>query len=223
MRIMLRGMAALGSVLLMSCTAQGPIPLLTESALPSGAVAPEPSEAAPTRPAESPRPSGVSSAESSQGEGDAIPSMEVPQCPPGVELPEGIDSRACGPIPDDAINGQRGERFITPSGNIACRMQEGETMCEARDTVMIRDFHNPEGDGWCNGYWLHGAANHLCHSEPALWDGWDDNPTDWLQLPYETTVFVFEQVCAVEKSGLTCWNADTGHGFFLSRSHYVDW
>lgn len=82
------------------------------------------------------------------------PMAGVGDCIGSVELPVGVDPRACGPVPEDAINGGRGERFVTPSGNIACLMGEGDVMCQALDTVMIEDFDNPEGDGQCDGFWL---------------------------------------------------------------------
>ena len=153
----------------------------------------------------------------------ASPMTEVSGCPGGIELPAGVDPRACGPVPDDATNGGRGERFITPSENIACLMGEDDVMCQALDTAMIEDFDNPEGDGQCDGFWLGTSADFLCHSESPLWDGRESDPTDWPALNYGDTVAVFQYVCASENNGLTCWNGETGHGFFLSRSRYTHW
>lgn len=129
----------------------------------------------------------------------------------------------CAGIPEDAISGYRAEQFITPSGNIACSMQDGSVMCEARETIMIEDFHDPEGDGQCNGFSLTDDASHLCHSEPAIWDGFDIDPATWPELSYGDTVFVYEHVCTSEMTGLTCWNSETGHGFSLSRLGYSYW
>lgn len=151
------------------------------------------------------------------------PVAEVADCPGSVELPAEVDSRACGPVPDDAINGGQGEQFITPSGNIACLMGEEDVMCQALDTVMIEDFDNPEGDGQCDGFWLEASVDYLCHSESPLWDGRESDPAGWPVLNYGDTVAVFQYVCTSENNGLTCWNGETGHGFFLSRSRYAQW
>lgn len=149
---------------------------------------------------------------------------EVGQCPVGIETPENIDPRACGPIPEGANNGGRGERFISPSGNIACFMKEDGVICEARDTVMIADFDNQEGDGRCNGFNLASTPSTLCASVPILWDGWDyGDPFDWSELSYGETVFVSEYVCSSESSGVTCWNSETGRGFLLSKARYANW
>ncbi|TRY17812.1 hypothetical protein FOJ82_11125 [Tessaracoccus rhinocerotis] len=134
-----------------------------------------------------------------------------------------MDLRYCGGIPDDAYSGGRGERFITPSRNIACLMKEASVTCEAIETAMIPDFQDPEGDGQCNGFRLDNAASVLCHSEPILWDGWDHDPGEWPEMPYGDTVFGYEHVCEVEQSGVSCWNFETGHGFFLSRARYAHW
>ena len=215
MRVRWLGFVVLGLFVLTGCTIQFVVPESSESQAPSGITSTVTAESTtPIQVAEDPSPAGPSAVKTAD---------EVRQCPGSIELPVGIDPRACGPVPDDAVNGGRGERFITPSGNIACLMSEGTVMCEAIDTGMIEDFHNPQGNGECNGFVLSGAADYLCHSEAALWDGWEDDPSDWPELPYGDIVFVYEHVCTVEDEGLTCWNSETGHGFFVSRSRYTHW
>lgn len=215
MRARWLGLVVLGLFVLTGCTVQFVIPKSPAGQGPSVIGSTEASEmATPIRVPDDPNPSELIAVET----GDA-----VGQCPGSVELPVGIEPWACGPVPDDAVNGGRGERFITPSGNIACEMNEGSVMCEALQSVMIEGFHNSEGDGECNGYFLNEGAEYLCHSEPALWDGREVQPLEWPELPYGEMVFVFEHVCAVDDEGLTCWNSETGHGFLLSRSRYTDW
>ncbi len=144
------------------------------------------------------------------------------ECPSDIELPEGLDRQVCGPIPDGAMKSDSAG-FITASHNIACAMEEGWVGCEAKDTVMIADFHNPEGDGQCNGFWLRDESEYMCHSEPVLWDGWEADPMQWPVLPYGEALFLDDHVCTVEADGLTCWNSATGHGFLLSGSRYKHW
>lgn len=206
------GLMLLCVISLTSCTLQLSIPPLAESRPTETTSTSRADSAAPTTIADSPIPSEQSV---------EITPDRPGECPLNIVLPDGVDHRACGPIPDDASNGYRGERFITPSGNIACRMNEATVICEALDTVMISDFHNPEGDGQCNGFLLERSTSLLCHSELALWG--EPGALDWPELPYGESVFVFEQICAVDNQGLTCWNSESGHGFFLSRSRYSHW
>lgn len=148
MRARWLGPVVVGLMVLTGCTLQlsvsqapveSPPPLATTSAAPMGSATPKQTTPASSAPAE---------------EAMVTPMAGVGDCIGSVELPVGVDPRACGPVPEDAINGGRGERFVTPSGNIACLMGEGDVMCQALDTVMIEDFDNPEGDGQCDGFWL---------------------------------------------------------------------
>ncbi|MFV0428555.1 MAG: hypothetical protein ACK5KO_03890 [Arachnia sp.] len=144
-------------------------------------------------------------------------------CPAGVELPSQADPRGCGPVPEDARDAQGSYRFITPSGNIACSMQDGFVLCEALETTMISEHQGPESGGVCNGYSLDDVAVMACHGDPMLWGSPDGDPATWPALAYGDSVFVNDNVCAVVDTGLTCWNSVSGHGFFLSRGHYAGW
>lgn len=216
MRTRWPGFIVIGFMLLSGCATQPSSPPSPESLRTSATI--------PDGPAENSTPSDTPETQSpatEQPEQEAVD--ETVECPAGIELPEDIDPHACGPIPDDANKGGRGERFISPSANIACLMQEDGVMCEARDTTMISDLDNPEGDGRCNGFMLNGGANYLCASVPMFWDGLDHDAAEWPTMPYGSTVFVSEHVCSSESSGVTCWNSRTGHGFLLSKSRYTHW
>ena len=223
-------LAVLGVLVSTGCTIQiSSGPTLDESATPPVTNSPETTRTpgipagVPTEETVNSRPTQVSEPAYSPESNDVQATDKTRLCPPDISLPEGIDPRYCGNIPEDATDGQRAEHFTTPSGNIACDMQEESVTCEARETSMIADFHNPEGDGQCNGFVLDQTAAHMCHSEPILWDGFYSDPTGWPEQPYGNPVFVFEKVCEVDESGLICWNSETGHGFFLSRTSYAHW
>lgn len=215
MRARYLGIAVAGLMILSGCTLQLSLPEPpSETPPPTASISAAPVEAGTGEPIP------VSSVTADKV--TVMPSPKVDACPGNIELPVDIDPRACGPVPEDAINGNRGERFITPSGNIACTMGEEDVMCEALETAMIKDFDNPEGDGQCNGFWLGFSASYLCHSGIAIW-GEESDPSDWPVLAYGDSVFVFQYICASEDNGVTCWNGETGHGFLLSRSRYTHW
>ena len=223
-------LAVLGVLVSTGCTIQissGPTPedsaRSTVTSSPENTQTSEVPSGTPTEDPLNPGPTQVSEPPPSPESIDVQVTDEPRLCPPGIALPEGIDPKYCANIPEDATDGQRAEHFTTPSGNIACDMQEGTVTCEARETSMIADFHNPEGDGQCNGFVLNQTASHMCHSEPTLWDGFYTDPTGWPEQPYGNPVFVFEKVCEVNESGLICWNSETGHGFLLSRANYAQW
>ncbi|MFT3889362.1 MAG: hypothetical protein QM713_14535 [Arachnia sp.] len=153
------------------------------------------------------------------------------ECPEGIVLPKGVDPRACGGIPDDAVesglfwetqDGQPSGLWRAPSGNITCQFTADEVDCGAAESVMKEKTTVPRADGWCSGYALReGKPKMICGSELMLWDLADRFPAKTLE--YGESVYIGNRVCAIKKAGLTCWNATTGHGFFLSRSRYASW
>lgn len=132
---------------------------------------------------------------------------------PSIQLPSFVSPDACRGV---VTAGSRLKEFTTPSGNISCDMTPGGVTCHARETTMIADMDNPQGDGVCDGYSLEDEARMLCHS-----DDWDDART--MTLAYGQQAAVSAYVCRAEEVGVTCWSGLTGHGFFLSKGRYASW
>lgn len=133
-------------------------------------------------------------------------------CPGGITLPPGIDPTACLPVsgPTTAFSS-----FKTPSGDAGCSVTEGQLTCTANETVLASDIDDPNVR--CDGYTLGGDVEYACHGDVP---GWMETS---VTLPYDEVAVNGDHACRVTKSGLTCWNTVTGHGFFLSRSAYDQW
>lgn len=156
---------------------------------------------------------------------EAPPPLAKPNCRGNPKLPKAVDERVCGKMPKGAINmtGQHG--FATPSKNIWCDNRVfggGPFECYIEE----HDYWGVEED------WSDWAVN-LPFDGGAASDGlWSTEPPEayWeLQegrlpiLEYGTVARIDTIACASAKTGLTCWNTETRHGFFLSRAAYKVW
>lgn len=140
--------------------------------------------------------------------------------------PKGLHPLAGGPVPASASeldirhdqDSAARSALQTPSGNIYCEFGPvahgcGVTSYRAEEQYGSTD----QGPRW----WFDLTDG----SRPAI-DAVGDPPPEVSRehppqvLEYGEVAYVGDDVCASEEDGLTCWNAQTGHGVFLSRGGY---
>jgi hypothetical protein len=144
---------------------------------------------------------------------------------PGTD-PKGLHPLAGGPVPDSAVelevlhaqDGTRSSALQTPSGNIYCEFGRTAHGCGVKSYRAEEQYGSTEqGPRW----WFDLAAG----TRPAI-DAAGDPPSEAYRedsaqvLQYGRVAYIGDDVCASEEDGLTCWNAQTGHGVFLSRGGY---
>ena len=132
---------------------------------------------------------------------------------PSIVVPSFVSPEACQAAPAAPSTPKE---FVTPSGNISCRMDSIEATCSAVETQMIADLDYRKADGVCDGFYLEDQADVACHSDYP-------DPVSGPTVGYGQDVAVAQFVCSVEQAGVTCWNGRTGHGFFLSKAKYATW
>ena len=109
--------------------------------------------------------------------------------------------------------------FVSPSGNIACVVTTDTIRCDITES----DWPRPPRPTDCEfGYGSvigitpdinpDGPAQFLCVGDSAHGS---DEP-----LAYGDSITVGPMRCESAKSGITCRNAKTGHGFSISREKY---
>jgi hypothetical protein len=107
--------------------------------------------------------------------------------------------------------------FQSPSHNIGCVIAAGTARCDIRS----RTWSPPPRPASCSSQVDFGqglevgkaAASFVCAGDTTL------NPSAKV-LDYGTATQSGTFSCLSETSGITCKNADTGHGFFLSQQSY---
>lgn len=106
--------------------------------------------------------------------------------------------------------------FETPSGNIGCYV---DTTGGARCDIAERDWRPPPRPASCEldygqGISVNrsGRGHFLCAGDTALGAG----PV----LAYGKSVSAGRYTCTSRRSGVTCRNGRSGHGFFISRASY---
>jgi len=106
--------------------------------------------------------------------------------------------------------------FRAPSSNIGCVIADGTARCDIR----ARSWGVPPRPSSCNldyGQGLtvgrSGSGTFVCAGDTAL------DPRNPV-LPYGEDSRVGAVTCASREAGVTCTNADTGHGFFIARERY---
>ena len=107
--------------------------------------------------------------------------------------------------------------FRTPSGNIFCYLTSGQAACGIRE----RTWTPPPRPADCDE--TNDYADHVSvESGPAAFSCGTDTPVDPNAgvLPYGQGLVIDAWRCASERSGVTCENTQTGHGFTLNRATY---
>jgi len=108
-----------------------------------------------------------------------------------------------------------GNAFLTPSGNIACVMEDANTLrCDLMSQTNPRPAKPadcPVEYGGAYGLLAKGKASPLCHGDTIY------NPS-YPKLPYGVTWSNNGIMCESKQTGLTCKNF-AGRGFFLSKAN----
>lgn len=169
----------------------------------------------------SPGPTSAAGTESGQYTSGPLPVSSSP----GTD-PRALHPLAGGPIPDSAFElevlhedgGTPRSALQTPSGNIYCEFGSTAHGCGVKSYSAEEQYGSTEdGPRW----WFDLGDG----ARPAV-DALGDPPVDLHRehppqvLGYGQVAYVGEDVCASEEDGLTCWNARTGHGVFMSRDGY---
>lgn len=167
---------------------------------------------------------GPTAADGSQRQGHTSSPVPV-SSNPGAD-PKELHPLAGGPIPDSAFelevlpgeDGTPRSALQTPSGNIHCEFGRTARGCGVTSYRTEEQYGSTdEGPRW----WFDLTDG----TRPAI-DAAGDPPSGLYRdhppqvLRYGRVAYIGDDVCASEEEGLTCWNARTGHGVFLSRGGY---
>lgn len=169
-------------------------------------------------------------------------------CPDGIVLPEGVDPRACGPIPAEAteVTGGTHDEYLGSIGsgskNVGCDFRTFDDELTVDCIPMEYSFQeSPEPTPPCEieGSWRGEVAvltttvtlgycatdaNAAFYALQDLTTGEDNSGGLTVEvLPYGQMRYSGDLVCLSAKEGMTCWNAETGHGFRLSREAKLVW
>ncbi|WP_156819704.1 hypothetical protein [Pseudonocardia sp. HH130630-07] len=128
------------------------------------------------------------------------------------------------PVPPDLVAGSvpadpavfgvpagGGTAFVSPSGNIACRIDASGARCDVGNRQWTADA--PQG---CDepGLAVGGAPG-----SRATCDG-DAAPADGSELGYDTHLTRGAVTCVSRRTGVECRDAGSGHGFTAARASH---
>ena len=145
----------------------------------------------------------------------------------GASIP-GAYPGAGGPIPAEAMEAAtvRYEQygtyavFITPSENIGCDLNVEGSGCGVLSYIQDKTAGTDVGGD--SQWWFYfpdsGDASVGAKGDVAFFM---DTTQPVQILEYGQVLYWGDMVCASESTGLTCWNAATGHGAFMSRASYT--
>lgn len=159
-----------------------------------------------------------------------------PTCPAGVQVPGVIDANlVCGGVPAGAVPITAGSQgmllAVTPSGNIGCEMDpsRGKVSCKISrmDWPEIEVPLGPGASSSCTGFNLEegGDITVNCGTAAPKWalvySGQYDGT--YQTMEYGNNYTLGGAVCNSADTGLTCWDPNSAHGFFLSRESWEQW
>lgn len=168
------------------------------------------------------------------------------ECPVGIVLPDGVDPRACGPVPAEAQQFAQEVSdaqpvfygpFTSPSRNIACDVGYGAggyVSC----TIEEYSFTAPPSSPECVAAEVAWAGQDIavdtdvtvgtCRgdvtmAENAMWEEEHGGGEPVRVLQYGDLISQGDIACLSAEDGMTCWNGITGHGFRLSKESQLTW
>jgi hypothetical protein len=158
------------------------------------------------------------------GGGDAAPTAADGAGSTALPAPPASAAGSSDPNADvQVIDGETDHRFgtgsaqfVTPSRNIACRMSTGEVRCD----VVQRTWEVPPPPADCTLSYGTGAV--LVGSGKGQLSCVGDTVADpsLSVLSYGQGVRFGDVVCVSKESGMSCKNAQSGHGFAVARAAY---
>lgn len=102
--------------------------------------------------------------------------------------------------------------FSSPSRNIACEITQTSVRCD----IEVHSYQPPPEPDGCDGMWGtslqvgDAAAAHVCVTDSKI--GAEE------VLEYGTSTVLGDFGCTSRRSGMTCLNVRTDHGFKISRA-----
>lgn len=101
--------------------------------------------------------------------------------------------------------------FRSPSGNIVCRLDEAGARCDISDYAFTPP-DRPAGcdDGWGGTLVVNDAGGYFACDAPSLAG---NSP----ELAYGRSTVIGDYGCTSQRTGVTCLNTDSEHGFTVSR------
>lgn len=170
-------------------------------------------------------------------------------CPVG--LPTGVDPRACGPVPAEAVEFAPDARydgeweffgsFVLPSTNIGCDLLSNGGADSVGVTCTIEDYDFTPAPvsqqcleaeiAWAGFDTLLGTdaevgncrGDVLNVSHALRNEGIDESGAQTRVLEHGSLVSQSDIACLSDPDGVTCWNGGTGHGFRLTREAQLTW
>ena len=142
-----------------------------------------------------------------------------------VMLPDGVTPEAAGPIPAGAVipdwqpeskigyYEKPARTFVSPAGNVGCYFESADVVCDFKNPTWESETRTTtlELGGILVSYWFPDWAENI-------W--WDNAVVGDIGTTYTDGEY---NACYLEASGVTCWNAITGHGFKGITSELIYW
>lgn len=126
-----------------------------------------------------------------------------------AEQSEEPEQDPVSPAPDGALEL---EEIRSPTGNITCSLEGESVGCSVAD----RDFSESGLEDCEQSHYSLRVADHEAGSACGQSFGSESAPA----LEYETSAVSGDVACSSEFDGMTCWNTQTGKGFFVNRVTY---
>ena len=162
------------------------------------------------------------------GAKSAEPKRGVPGAPlayPGAGGPVPANARPVKSVKKYSAGGPEFAVFKAPSGNIGCMMNLDSPQmfdCGVQSLMESGKLGIGEygGPNWMAEI-LHGTVRE--QSDPPLYfdEVWPAGSTPAEVVQYGEVVQHGPFVCAVEETGVTCWDSESGKGAWLERDHIV--
>lgn len=144
-------------------------------------------------------------------------STAAPLQPPTIEAPTGT------PVdPAQFPDAYTGHAFATPTGNIICWIDDAADQWGC--LIKQRTYAEPAGAEDCLQSFGNGFSSVQGSALMPLCRGGVIAAAETgggAVLPYGQAITVGDVTCGSEEDGVTCLDASSGHGLFLSRAAYA--
>ena len=139
-------------------------------------------------------------------------SAGTPTAEPPPERSKAVATQTSAPVDQ---NSQELLGFISPSGNVTCRLNAEFVRCD----ILDRAWAPPPRPADCELDYGQGIT--IVEGEPAQFVCAGDTTLGVDEvLPYGKAMSAGPMRCESAEAGITCRNGETGRGFFISRESY---
>lgn len=134
----------------------------------------------------------------------------------GATPAPGAPARDGGPTPVRVVTELA---FRSPSGRIVCALDAEGVGCDVQNTWRVGPTPASCDSEYGKGVWLQagGVAELSCSGDPVAGTTDGSGPE---VLPYAASVRAGSVTCTSERTGMTCRDLRTSHGFTVSRAAY---